>query len=120
MLPALAALAAFTIVYGSVRAVFQDDLKRQLAFSTVSQVSYIALGAGIAAAFCGALVGVAQSYPKTVLAYSSISQMGLITVPVGAALLAPALWPAALAAVLLYALHHALAKGALFLGVVAL
>lgn len=40
----LAALAAVTVVYGSVRALFQDDLKRRLAFSTVSQVSYIALG----------------------------------------------------------------------------
>jgi multicomponent Na+:H+ antiporter subunit D len=44
----LAMLAAFTIVYGSVRALAQDNLKRRLAFSTVSQVSYIALGVGIA------------------------------------------------------------------------
>ncbi len=43
----LAAAAAITIVYGSVRALFQDDLKKRLAYSTVSQVSYIALGAGI-------------------------------------------------------------------------
>jgi multicomponent Na+:H+ antiporter subunit D len=35
----LAMLAAFTIVYGSVRALAQDNLKRRLAFSTVSQVS---------------------------------------------------------------------------------
>lgn len=44
----LAALAAATILYGSVRALFQDDLKRRLAFSTVSQVSYIILGVAIA------------------------------------------------------------------------
>ncbi|MDO3377940.1 proton-conducting transporter transmembrane domain-containing protein [Geoalkalibacter halelectricus] len=44
----LAALAAVTIVYGSVRALFQDDLKRRLAFSTVSQVAYIVLGVAIA------------------------------------------------------------------------
>lgn len=43
----LAWLAAFTIIYGSVRALFQDDLKRRLAFSTISQVSYIALGVAI-------------------------------------------------------------------------
>jgi multicomponent Na+:H+ antiporter subunit D len=43
----LAWLAAFTIIYGSLRALFQDDLKRRLAFSTVSQVSYIALGVAI-------------------------------------------------------------------------
>ena len=43
----LAWLAAVTIIYGSLRALFQDDLKRRLAFSTVSQVSYIALGVAI-------------------------------------------------------------------------
>lgn len=43
----LAALAAVTIIYGSLRALFQDDLKRRLAFSTVSQVSYIVLGIAI-------------------------------------------------------------------------
>lgn len=44
----LAVLASVTIVYGSVRALFQVDLKRRLAFSTISQVSYIALGAALA------------------------------------------------------------------------
>jgi len=44
----LAVVAAVTIIYGSVRALFQDDLKRRLAFSTISQVSYIALGVAIA------------------------------------------------------------------------
>jgi multicomponent Na+:H+ antiporter subunit D len=46
MLP-LAILAAITIIYGSLRALFQDDLKRRLAFSTVSQVSYIVLGVAV-------------------------------------------------------------------------
>lgn len=36
--------AAITIIYGSLRALQQDDIKKRLAFSTVSQVSYIALG----------------------------------------------------------------------------
>jgi len=44
----LAVLAGVTIIYGSLRALFQDDLKRRLAFSTVSQVSYIILGIAIA------------------------------------------------------------------------
>jgi multicomponent Na+:H+ antiporter subunit D len=47
LLGPLAAVAAFTIVYGSLRALAQDDLKRRLAFSTVSQVSYIVLGVTI-------------------------------------------------------------------------
>lgn len=40
-------LAAFTIIYGSLRALRQTDLKRRLAFSTVSQVSYVILGVAI-------------------------------------------------------------------------
>ncbi|MCW5608226.1 MAG: hypothetical protein KIT26_09230 [Nitrosomonas sp.] len=44
----LAVLAAVTILYGSLRALAQDNLKRRLAYSTVSQVSYITLGVAIA------------------------------------------------------------------------
>lgn len=43
----LAWLAAITIIYGSLRALYQDDLKRRLAFSTISQVSYITLGIAV-------------------------------------------------------------------------
>jgi multicomponent Na+:H+ antiporter subunit D len=39
--------AALTIVYGSARALFEDELKKRLAFSTVSQVSYVVLGTAI-------------------------------------------------------------------------
>ncbi|MGI9325905.1 MAG: complex I subunit 5 family protein, partial [Pseudomonadales bacterium] len=73
--------------------------------------------AGLAAAFYGALVGVLKDTPKTVLAYSSISQMGLMTIAIGIALTSPEAAPLALAAAVIYALHHGLAKGALFLGV---
>ncbi|MGP9801033.1 complex I subunit 5 family protein [Rheinheimera sp. NSM] len=37
-------LAACTILYGSWRALSQQDIKRRLAYSTISQVSYITLG----------------------------------------------------------------------------
>ncbi len=43
----LGAVAALTIVYGSVKALSQDHLKKRLAYSTISQVSYIALGTAI-------------------------------------------------------------------------
>ena len=43
----VAVLASFTIVYASVRALAQTDIKRILAFSTVSQLSYIALGVAL-------------------------------------------------------------------------
>ncbi|MGL1833586.1 complex I subunit 5 family protein [Rhodocyclaceae bacterium SMB388] len=72
---------------------------------------------GFIAAFGAALIGVNQRTPKAVLAYSSVSQMGLMTVGVGAALQAPEAWPVLASAIALYALHHGLAKGALFLGV---
>lgn len=70
---------------------------------------------GLAAAFLGALIGILQVRPKTILAYSSISQMGLMTTGIGLALLLPEARGWLLAAVTLYAVHHGLAKGALFL-----
>lgn len=71
--------------------------------------------AGAVAALGAAAVGVCQRKPKAVLAYSSISQMGLITLMVGAALAEPARAPLLFAVITLYALHHGLAKGSLFL-----
>lgn len=46
----LAAVAAFTLVVASVIALRQDNLKRRLAFSTISQLSYIVLGLAVAGA----------------------------------------------------------------------
>ncbi len=43
----LVVAATVTIIYGSLQALSQDVLKRRLAFSTVSQVSYIVLGVGL-------------------------------------------------------------------------
>ena len=59
-----------TIIYGSLRALFQDDLKRRLAFSTISQVSYIALGVAIAgpiATIGGIVPRVHQGFMKITL-----------------------------------------------------
>jgi multicomponent Na+:H+ antiporter subunit D len=47
LLLVLGILASTTIIYGSLMALTQDSLKKRLAYSTVSQVSYIALGASI-------------------------------------------------------------------------
>ncbi len=47
LLTPLAVVASITIIYGSLRALAQDDLKKRLAYSTISQVSYIALGVGL-------------------------------------------------------------------------
>ncbi|MFN2318228.1 MAG: proton-conducting transporter membrane subunit [Dermatophilaceae bacterium] len=68
-------------------------------------------------AFLAVPVGLVQRDPKVVLAYSTISQMGFVGAAVGVALHSPPLAPAAITATVIYAVHHGLAKGALFLGV---
>ncbi len=78
--------------------------------------SLFCIGLGLAAAFGAVVAGAVQNDPKTILAYSSISQMGVMTVVLGIGLASPAIWQAALPVLLLHALNHALAKGALFLG----
>lgn len=72
---------------------------------------------GLIAAFFGVAAGLAQRDMKVLLAYSSVSQMGFMALGVGAGLMSPELWPLLLPAVIFYALHHALTKSALFLGV---
>ena len=72
---------------------------------------------GLIMVFFGVLVGLTQTEAKTVLAYSSISQMGFPILGLGLGLAEPAFWPYLAPAVAFYALHHGLAKGALFLGV---
>lgn len=44
---ALACIAGFTMIVGSFFAITQDNLKRRLAYSTISQLSYIILGAAL-------------------------------------------------------------------------
>lgn len=72
---------------------------------------------GLTAAFGGALVGITQRDARQVLAYSSVSQVGLVTLMLGAGLRMPELWTTLLPVVTLFAVHHTLAKGVLFLGV---
>ena len=73
------------------------------------------LAAGAFGALYGVLLGLLQTRSKTLLAYSSVSQMGYLLIILALA------WQSgqrdAAALVLgLYATHHALAKGALFMG----
>ncbi|MGX5913460.1 complex I subunit 5 family protein [Aliidiomarina sp. Khilg15.8] len=84
---------------------------------TLPGLGWFMVYAGLAAAFLATLVGVMQSGSKAVLAYSSISQMGLMTTLTGLGLLYPSAWPALLPAIIMYMVHHGLAKGALFLSV---
>ena len=72
---------------------------------------------GLVAMVYAVVIGLTQRNPKTVLAYSSVSQMGLVTLAMGLGLAMPSRWPEIAPIVLFLALHHALAKGSLFLGV---
>jgi multicomponent Na+:H+ antiporter subunit D len=58
MAEVLIALSAVAVVSASLTAVFQRDLKRMFAFSSVAQIGYITLGAGLAnqAGLTGAVV----------------------------------------------------------------
>ncbi|WP_346797151.1 complex I subunit 5 family protein [Halomonas sp. Bachu 37] len=80
------------------------------------QLGEAMLVSGMVAAFGAALYGVMQRHPKAVLAYSSISQMGMLTAMVGSGLADAAAWALLWPALVLFAAHHALAKGALFMG----
>jgi formate hydrogenlyase subunit 3/multisubunit Na+/H+ antiporter MnhD subunit len=71
---------------------------------------------GVIGIFFGAVLGLLQRRPRLLLGYSSISKMGVLTTGMGASLAWPAAAPALVSAMVLYAAHHALAKGALFLG----
>ena len=67
-------LAAFTIIYGSIQALRQQEIKKRLAFSTVSQVSYITLGVALLGplAATGALAHlVHQGLMKVTLFYAA-------------------------------------------------
>lgn len=103
-------------------AMIKAGLLGWLQFLPLGEVPMQAFGAfflvvAFGSAFLAALFGVFQKNPKAVLAYSSISQMGIISTGVGVAMIAPETWRQMVPAIAFYALHHGLAKGALFLGV---
>lgn len=71
---------------------------------------------GLAAIYFGLILGLLQNRPRLLLGYSSISKMGVLTLGMGAMLAWPETAPALVSALALYAAHHALVKGGLFLG----
>ena len=77
----------------------------------------VVMAAGMVTIFAALLLGVQQTSAKPVLGFSSVSQMGIIALGLGAGLMVPEAWSALLPVVVFLAAHHALAKGALFLGV---
>lgn len=60
--PVLAGLAAVTVIFAAILAVNQDNLKRRLAYSTISQMGYVTLGIALlgSEAVTGSLVHIAN------------------------------------------------------------
>lgn len=87
-----------------------------LGLAAYAELATVMMAAGMVTIFAALLLGVQQDNPKTVLGFSSVSQMGIIALGLGAGLMVPAAWSAILPVLVFLAAHHALAKGALFLG----
>lgn len=85
--------------------------------NALTTLAWIFLALSLFGTFAASLVGVFHNDPKVILAYSTISQIGFIGAVVAAGILRPEIAAATTTAALLYAAHHCLAKGALFLGV---
>ncbi len=82
---------------------------------SLQEWAWICISIGLIGAFFGVAVGIFQADRKIILAYSSISQMGIMTTGIGIGFFRADAWPLVMTAILIYAFHHALAKGALFL-----
>ena len=74
------------------------------------------MAVGAFGALYAVVLGVIQSRSKTLLAYSSVSQMGYLLIILALAWQQPGQRDTAAVILGLYATHHALAKGALFMG----
>lgn len=114
--PASALLSGFMVKAGMIGWLkffpFQaDDL------ATFSQLGLLTIAIGGLGAFYAAIKGMSQKDPKAVLAYSTVSQMGILSACFGVILVFPALRDAMTTAIIFYAIHHGLAKSALFLSV---
>ena len=77
----------------------------------------ILVAAGVVGIALGVLAGLAQRDPRAVLAYSSIAKTGLVSVVFGIALGRPEQAALITGALVLFAMHHLLVKGTMFLGI---
>ncbi|MGB5582528.1 MAG: proton-conducting transporter membrane subunit [Gammaproteobacteria bacterium] len=120
-LPPAYASAPLAAAVPMAGALFHLGLYGWLRFLPLGQVeipawSTIFVVVGAFAVFYSVAVGLTQREARSLLAYSSISQMGVMMLGIGAGLAYPDNWPLIESVLILYALHHALAKGALFHG----
>ena len=110
--PASAVLSGAMIkagVFGIIAAV-------PLGVAAHADLGVVVTAAGLVTIFAALLLGAREVNPKAVLGFSSVSQMGILALGIGAALMAPGTWAGVLPVLVFLAAHHALAKGALFIG----
>jgi formate hydrogenlyase subunit 3/multisubunit Na+/H+ antiporter MnhD subunit len=88
-----------------------------LGIAALPEHGIVLLAAGLVTIFAAAILGAREPNPKAVLGFSSVGQMGMVALGIGAALVEPAAWAVIAPALVFLAVHHALAKAALFLGV---
>ncbi|MEA3644099.1 MAG: proton-conducting transporter membrane subunit, partial [Lamprobacter sp.] len=88
-----------------------------LGTSALPEAGMVIAVLGLISVFYALPIGLLQSDAKALLGYSSISKMGLAVLLLGLMLIEPELAPAGIIALTLFAAHHALVKGGLFLGV---
>jgi formate hydrogenlyase subunit 3/multisubunit Na+/H+ antiporter MnhD subunit len=83
----------------------------------MATAGHVVIAMGLAGAVLAAGAGAVQVHPKAVLAYSSVSQMGLMISAVGVAMAAPRIAYVLQWIIVLYVVHHGVAKCLLFLSV---
>lgn len=104
-------------IVGWLRFMPSSDAGDAADIGQVETAGWVLLLLALAGAFLAVGFGVLQNDPKVILAYSTISQLGFISSVIAVGMIVPELWVGTSAAAVLYAVHHGLAKGALFLGV---
>lgn len=83
--------------------------------STIAYLGALMLIGAAASILLGGIAAIGREDFDDLLAFSSISQVGFIVLPLAVGATIPAVRELAIAAALVYALNHALAKGLLFL-----
>jgi multicomponent K+:H+ antiporter subunit A len=114
--PASALLSGFMVKAGMI-GWFKFFPFQSNEVATFYHLGLLTIGVGVIGAFYSALKGLGQKDPKAVLAYSTVSQMGILSACFGVVLSFPSLKDPMTIAIVFYAIHHGLAKSALFLSV---
>ncbi|MGM0660575.1 MAG: complex I subunit 5 family protein [Pseudomonadota bacterium] len=87
-----------------------------LGSAAYADAGVVVVTAGLVTIFAALLLAARETSPKAVLGLSSVSQMGIIALGIGVSLSVPTAWSVVMPVLVFLAAHHALAKGALFLG----